>query len=600
MKKPSLYLGLLLMLGTMSLPARSGDTANLEARRKELNQLIADEWEYEMHESPEYATIVGDYRYNDKWSDASLAYVPKQRAAMQKWQSRFEAVDTTGFPEQEKLSSVMMIRNLKEGIESIDLKLYLMPVDQFNGVHLFLATMVSRIPFNTAKQYEDYLSRLHKLPLVIDQTIEVLQEGEKEKLQPPAYLLEKTVTQCSAIAEPAGLANSFAQPVSHFPDGVAPADQKRLHDAILAAVDDEVRPAFRKLQNFLSTDYAPKGRKNEGLWSLPNGEALYRFYIRLQTTTAMDPEAIHQLGLKEVARIRAEQMAIAKKLGFADLKTFQASLKTNSKLVPASREQILEIYRGYIAQMEPQLPKYFGLLPKTRVEVKPMESYREKDASGAEYEQGTPDGSRPGAVKVNTGDYQHRTTPEMESTAYHEGVPGHHMQISIAQTLPELPKFRQEGGNNAYVEGWALYAERLGKEMGFYQDPYSDYGRLEAEMLRAMRLVLDTGVHYKHWTRQQMVDYFHEFSSEDEPEVQSETDRYIANPAQALGYKLGELDILRLRQQAQDELGSHFDVRAFHDEILNAGALPLDLLDQRVGAWIAQQKAAAAQSKPTN
>jgi len=600
MKKPRLYLPLLLILGISGLPARSADTANLETRRKELNQLIADEWEYEMHESPEFATAVGDYRYNDRWSNVSLAYVPQQRAVLQKWVSRFEAVDTAGFPEQEKLSQIMMVRNLKERIEAIDLKLYLMPVDQFNGIHLTLATFVSFIPFNTAKQYEDYLARLHKVPQLLDQVIEVLQQGEKVKLLPPAYLLDKTVTQCSAIAEAAGEANAFGQPVAHFPESIAPADQKRLHDEILAAVDNEVRPAYRKLQDFLSTEYAPKGRKDEGIWSLPNGDALYRFYIRQQTTTSMDPETIHQLGLKEVERIRAEQLAIAKKLGFADLKTFQASLKTNPKLVPASRDQILDIYKRFIAQMEPQLPKYFGLLPKTRLEVKPVEEYREKEAAGAQYYPGTPDGSRPGAVMVNTGDYQHRTTPEMESTAYHEGVPGHHMQIAIAQTLPELPKFRQEGGYTAYVEGWALYAERLGKEMGFYQDPYSDYGRLEGEMLRAVRLVLDTGVHYKHWTRQQMVDYFHEFSSEDEPDVQAETDRYIAIPGQALGYKLGQLDILRLRQQAQDELGKQYDVRAFHDEILNGGALPLDLLDQRVTAWITQQKAAAAHGKPAN
>jgi uncharacterized protein (DUF885 family) len=427
---------------------------------------------------------------------------------------------------------------------------------------------------------------------VIDQIIGALQQGEKDKLMPPAFLLDKTVTQCSSIAEPAGAANVFGQPVTRFPAAVASADQTRLRDSILAAVDNQVRPAYRKLQNFLSAEYAPKGRQIEGVWSLPNGDALYRFFVRQQTTTSKEPEAIHQLGLKEVARIQAEQRAIAKKLGFADLKTFEASLKTNQKLVPASREQILEIYRNYIAQIEPQLPRYFGLLPKTKLEVKQTPTYREKEFSGAQYIQGTADGSRLGAVMVNTGDYQHRTTLEMEATAYHEGVPGHHMQISIAQTLPELPKFRQEGGYVAYSEGWALYAEQLGKELGFYQDPYSDYGRLSSELLRAVRLVLDTGVHYKHWTRQQMIAYFHECTSEDEPDVQAETDRYIAIPGQALGYKLGQLDILRLRRLAQDELGKQYDVRAFHDEILNGGALPLDLLDQGVTAWIARQKTA--------
>ena len=595
MKTAVIFLEILLLLSLASLSAFCAtDASNLDARRHQLNQLIADEWEYEMRESPEAATVIGDYRYNDRWDDASLAHVPVQRAALQEWLTKFAAVDTSGFPEQEKLNQQLMLRNLKERVEYIDLKLYLMPIDQFGGTHLTLATFVTLIPFDTTKQYDDYLARLHKLPVVIDQTIQVLQEGEKEKMEPPAYLLEKTVTQCASIATPAGVDNAFGQPVAHFPSAVSAADQKRLRDAIITAVDTEVRPAYRKLQKFLASEYAQNGRKNEGFWALPNGDALYRFCVRQQTTTNFDPETIHQLGLKEVARIQAEQLAIAKKLGFSDLKTFQASLKTNPKLVPASREQILEIYRRFIAQMEPELPKYFGLLPKTKLQVKPVEEYREKDAAGAQYYQGTPDGSRPGMVMVNTGDYQHRTTPEMESTAYHEGVPGHHMQISIAQNLPGLPQFRQEGGYNAYVEGWALYAERLGKEMGFYQDPYSDYGRLEGEMLRAARLVLDTGVHYKHWTRQQMVDFFHQYTSEDEPDVQAETDRYIAMPGQALGYKLGQLEILKLRQQAQDQLGSKYDIRAFHDEILNGGALPLDVLDQRVTAWIAAQKNASA------
>jgi uncharacterized protein (DUF885 family) len=265
-------------------------------------------------------------------------------------------------------------------------------------------------------------------------------------------------------------------------------------------------------------------------------------------------------------------------------------------MVPTSREQVLDTYRHYIEQMEPQLPRLFGLLPKTKLEVRPVEEFREKEAAAAEYHQGTPDGSRPGIVFVNTGDYEHRSLMNAESTSYHEGVPGHHLQISIAQTLPDLPPFRQQAGYTAYVEGWALYSERLGKDIGFYQDPYSDYGRLSDEMLRAIRLVVDTGLHYKHWTRQQVVDYFHEHSSEDEPDLQAETDRYIVSPAQALAYKLGQLEILKLRERAQKELGSRYDIRTFHDEILNGGALPLDVLDARVTAWIASQKAAAQQS----
>jgi uncharacterized protein (DUF885 family) len=587
----------LLLLGSSLLPyAMAADPPTLEARRKNLNQLLAEEWEYELRESPELATLLGDYRYNDRWSDYSLAHVQRQREDLQQWVARFTTIDTTGFPEQEKLNQVLILRNLKERIEAIDLKTFEMPIDQQDGAHLQFAEALIIIPFHTTRQYDDYLARLHALPHALDQIVKILRQGVKDKLLPPRYLLEKTVTQCSDIASPAGEANTFGQSVTHFPDSVSAADRKRLHDAIVTAVDNEVRPAYRKLARFLAEEYAPKGRMQEGVWSLPNGDELYRFDVRQQTTTSMDPEAIHQLGLREVERIEGEQLAIARKLGFSDLKTFRTSLRTNPKLIPKSRDQILDTYRRYIAQMMPQLPKLFGLLPTTTLEVKAVERFREKDAPGAEYTPGTPDGSRAGAVQVNTGDYQHRTLLNCESTAYHEGVPGHHMQISIAQTLPGLPTFRQQSGYNAYIEGWALYSESLGKEIGFYQDPYSDFGRLSDELLRAVRLVLDTGVHYKHWTRAQMVAYFRAHSSEDEPDLQSETDRYIAAPAQALGYKLGQLDILRLRQLAQKELGDSYDVRAFHDEILNGGALPLDVLDQRVTAWIAERKSSKTQA----
>lgn len=590
MREYALAFALLATVGVVPVFSSSADKASVDERRKQLNGLLAEEWEYEMREAPEFATIIGDYRYNDRWSDNSLSHVQQQKADLENWLTRFAALDTTDFPDQDKLNQVLMVRNLKIRVKAIELKTFEMPIDQFFGAHLQIAQFVSFTPFNTTKHYEDYLARLHGISALIDQIIEVLQQGAKDKLMPPRYLLEKTVEQCKSIAEPAGEASSFGQPLARFPDTVPPADRKRLRDAIVTAIDNEVRPAYRKLGNYLATDYAPKGRADFGIWALPHGDELYRFAIWQQTTTSMDPEAIHQLGLKEVTRIESEQLAIAKKLGFSDLKSFRATLDSNAKLKPTSRKQLLDAYRHYIEQMDPQLPKLFGLLPKSKVDVRPVEEYREKEFAAAEYYQGTPDGSRAGAVIVNTGDYQHRSLIEVESTAYHEGVPGHHMQIAIAQTLPELPPFRQQAGYTAYSEGWALYAESLGKEVGFYQDPYSDYGRLSSELLRAVRLVLDTGVHYKHWTRQEMIDFFHQHTSEDEPEVQNETDRYVAVPAQALGYKLGQLDIQRLRQRAQAELGGRYDVRAFHDEILNGGALPLDVLDERVADWIVAQK----------
>ena len=597
MRSPMVTIVLLsaLMIG-MPPSLTSADNASVDARHNQLNRLLADEWEYEMRESPEFATMIGDYRYNDRWSDNSLAHVAQRRRDLQDWLARFEAVDTSGFPEQEKLNQQIMTRRLKQDIEEIDFKTFEMPVNQSSGLQIELPQMVPLLPFHSSKQYEDYLARLRQVPRLVDETIEVLQRGEKDGLMPPRFLLEKAVAQCRHIGEPAGEASVFAQPLKDFPKEISEADRKRLHGAIIQAIDADVRPAYKKFGDFLATEYAPRGRSQEGIWSLPDGDARYRFAIQRMTTTDMDPASIHQLGLQEVARIEGEQLAIGKKLGFSDLKTFRAAAAKDPKYIPTSREQILDTYRHYIAQMQPELPKLFGLLPKSKVEVRPVQEFREKSSAAADYSTGTPDGSRPGIIYVNTGDYQHRSLLSAESTAYHEGIPGHHMQLSIAQTLPELPSFRKHAFYVAYIEGWALYAERLGKEVGFYQDPYSDYGRLSDELLRAVRLVLDTGVHYKHWTRQQMVDYFHEHSSEDEPDIQSETDRYIAWPGQALGYKLGQLEILKLRDRAQKQLGPKFDIRAFHDEILNGGALPLDVLDARVDNWIAAQQTTASGS----
>jgi uncharacterized protein (DUF885 family) len=592
LKRGTVCAAVLMALTPCVFGQAAGGGGDLAARRAALNKLLDEQWQYTLREAPELATIIGDLRYNDKWSDQSLAHQAQQDKDSAVFLKRFEAVDTTGFPEQEVLNQQLMVRNLKEGIEGNSLKLNLMPEDQFGGAHLQLAQFVSLMPFDTTKEYEDYLTRLHGVPLVLDRLIEVLQQGRREKMMPPKFLLEKVVTQIQSIDAPAGEASVFGMPAAKFPAAVAAADQKRLHDAIVKAVDTEVRPAFVKLGEYIAKDYAPYGRSEPGMWSLPNGDALYRFTVEQQTTTRMDPEQIHELGLKEVVRIHEAMLAIAKQQGYADRKSYDAFLKTDPKLIPASREDILNTYRGYIAGMQPELPKLFGLLPKSNVEVRATQEYREKEASAAEYVQGTPDGSRPGAVYVNTGDFAHRSKMTMEATSYHEAIPGHHMQISIAQTLPGLPPFRQQGGYTAYMEGWALYSEQLGKDIGFYKNPESDYGRLSAELLRACRLVLDTGVHYKHWTREQMVAYFRENSLEDEPDVQAETDRYIAMPAQALAYKLGQLKILELRARAQKELGAKYDIRAFHDKVLDGGALPLDVLDARVTAWIATVKAA--------
>ncbi|EHU1357657.1 DUF885 domain-containing protein [Acinetobacter baumannii] len=573
--------------------SQSKQKSDVSVRGKALNQLLQEQWEYALKNSPETATVLGDLRYNDRWTEFSKNQIEKDKKTTQNFLKRFEAIDSTGFSATDQLNKDLMIYQLKETLKNYDLKLYEMPFNQMWGLHLQFPGFISSIPFNNAKQYQDYIARLKQIPLILDQGIQLAKQGQKDGLMPPKYLIEKVAKQITSIATPAGKDSVFASPLKQFPNNISKAEQERLSREILQVIDQNVRPAYQKLGTFIQKDYLPHGRQYEGIWSLPNGDELYRFYVENNTTTSESPENIHQLGLKEVARIEAEMLKIAKAQGFNDLKSFQQSLKTNPAVFPKSREEILEIYRGYIAQMQPELPKLFGLLPKNKVEVLPVEQYREKEAAGAEYHQGTPDGSRPGQVYVNTGDFSERSKISMEATAYHEAIPGHHMQIDIAQNLPNLPMFRKQPNHTAYIEGWALYAEQLGKDVGFYKDPLSDYGRLSSELFRACRLVVDTGVHYKKWTRQQMIDFMREHSALDEPDIQAETDRYIAIPAQALAYKMGQLKILELRELAKQELGDRFDIKAFHDMILNAGTLPLNILDARIKNWIKEQKAAA-------
>ncbi|WVZ30701.1 DUF885 domain-containing protein [Acinetobacter baumannii] len=573
--------------------SQSKQKSDVSVRVKALNQLLQEQWEYALKNSPETATVLGDLRYNDRWTEFSKNQIEKDKKTTQNFLKRFEAIDSTGFSATDQLNKDLMIYQLKETLKNYDLKLYEMPFNQMWGLHLQFPGFISSIPFNNAKQYQDYIARLKQIPLILDQGIQLAKQGQKDGLMPPKYLIEKVAKQITSIATPAGKDSVFASPLKQFPNNISKAEQERLSREILQVIDQNVRPAYQKLGTFIQKDYLPHGRQYEGIWSLPNGDELYRFYVENNTTTSESPENIHQLGLKEVARIEAEMLKIAKAQGFNDLKSFQQSLKTNPAVFPKSREEILEIYRGYIAQMQPELPKLFGLLPKNKVEVLPVEQYREKEAAGAEYHQGTPDGSRPGQVYVNTGDFSERSKISMEATAYHEAIPGHHMQIDIAQNLPNLPMFRKQPNHTAYIEGWALYAEQLGKDVGFYKDPLSDYGRLSSELFRACRLVVDTGVHYKKWTRQQMIDFMREHSALDEPDIQAETDRYIAIPAQALAYKMGQLKILELRELAKHELGDRFDIKAFHDMILNAGTLPLNILDARIKNWIKEQKAAA-------
>jgi uncharacterized protein (DUF885 family) len=561
-------------------------TANdLDRRRKALADVIEEQWQYTLRNSPEFASYLGDRRYNNQSTDYSAAAHKRRADQMRIFLKRAEGIDTTGFGEQEKINKTLFVHNLREAISDFEGKDWEMPVNQMGGIHLQSAQLPAMLSFDSAREYDDYITRMKNFPKQIDDTIANMRAGIHDKLMPPKFLLEKVADQATSIGDA-----PFRLPLQNFPASVSEADRARIRAAFDEAIRSSVVPAYQKFAAFVRDEYAPAGRAQVGVWSLPDGPKRYARYVRESTTTDLTPAEIHEIGLKEVARIEGEMLAIAKKFGFNDLKSFNASVDKNADLRAKSREQILDIYRGYIDQMYAQLPKLFGRLPKAKVEVVPVEPFREKEAASANYESPAADGSRPGRVYVNTFDPQSRKIIFMESTAYHEGVPGHHMQIAISQELPDIPEFRRQGGYNAFAEGWALYSERLGKEVGFYQNPYVDYGRLNDEMLRAIRLVVDTGLHYKKWTREQVVQFFHDHSATDEVEVQSETDRYIVWPGQALGYKIGQLKILELREKAKKELGDRFDIRAFHDQVLGAGALPLDVLEQRINAWIAATK----------
>ncbi|WP_263374972.1 DUF885 domain-containing protein [Granulicella aggregans] len=576
----AVVLGVSFATASMSFAQNSATT-----RLASQNALFEEWYEAGLKASPERATAFGDYRYNDKLNDVSLAEVARREKENEAYLARLKAISTDGFAEQDVLSHELMQRSLEQAMANYSFKEYEMPVSQMDGPHTGLADLPLAVPLDSVKHYEDYIARLHQIPRVFTQTEEVLRAGMKDNLMPVKFLLEKVPAQCSGIIA----ADPFLLPLKKFPASFSDADKAKLTQEITDAVNNEVLPAYKQFSAFIAKDYAPHGRTTLSVTSLPGGEARYANNIRSRTTiSTMTPDAIHQLGLREIDRIEADMLVIAKKEGFADLATFRESLKTNPKYKPTSSEQILEDYRKYIAQMQPKLPELFTFIPGAPVTVEAIPAFQ--SAMATHYQTGTPDGKRPGRVSVATSDYEKRTLIDDEATAYHEGIPGHHMQLSVAQTLTGLPKFRLHNGNSGYAEGWALYAEQLGKEVGFYQDPVSDYGRLSSELFRAVRLVVDTGIHSKGWTRDQVVEFMRKSGSVDEPTIQSETDRYIAWPGQALAYKLGQLKFRELRERAKTELGPKFDIRTFHDEMLNGGSLPLDLLDARTNEWIAAQK----------
>ena len=587
---PLLTLSTLLLLVSPAALHPQAPAATVEANRKALNQVFEDYWQDGLAHSPEFASTLGDKRYNDKISDYSVKAFNEGLAREQGFLMRLAAIDPTGFTDQEKISRELLLRDITDDQEGAEFKEWEMPINQMGGIHTTYPQIVAQLSFTTVKDYDDWIARLHAIPHAFDQVTTNMSIGIEDHRLPPKYLLQKALDQVKELANQKPEESPLAMPLKNFPAGIKPAEQERIKAEMLDTISKEVLPAYLRFARFLEVTYIPVARTDPGLSSLSDGAKYYQFLIRRTTTTNLTAEQIHQIGLDEVKRDEAEMLAIAQKLGSPDLPSFRASLKANPKLKAASRDALLDAYRSYLTPMQARLPQLFGRLPKAKFEVAAVPDYLEKTSSEAYYEQGAPDGSRPGRIRVDTYNATDRNLYDVESTAYHEGLPGHHLQISIAQELDAVPTFRKFESYTAYTEGWGLYAERLGKDVGLYQDPYSDYGRLENDIWRAIRLVVDTGVHSQHWTREQMVQYFHDHSNVDETNVQSEVDRYIAWPSQALAYKVGQLKILEVRDRAKKALGDKFDLRAFHDQVLDSGALPLDVLSDRIDAWIAGQK----------
>ena len=579
-RRPALLLAACFTAGCASLAPVPGAT-----RLAEQNALFEEYYQVELKAHPERATAYGDYRYNDRLDDVSLAAAAAEHASDVDFLRRLRAISTSGFGDQDLTSHQVLARTLEQRIANFEFREYEMPVNQMSGPHVALADLPNAVPFASVRQYEDYIARLHQIPRALSQTEEVLRAGMKDHLMPVRFLLEKVPAQCRGIVQ----ADPFLRPLGRFPADISPEDRQRLSRAVEDAVAHEVLPAYQSFADFVATEYAPQGRTTLSVTALPGGARRYLNDIRSRTSVGkLTPSQIHRIGLTEMQRIQTEMLVIAQQEGFADVQSFRASVQKNPVYIPTSAEQILDEFRRYIAQMQPRLPELFGFIPGSPVTVEAIPDFQ--SAMATHYQTGTPDGKRPGRVSVATSRFAERSLIDDEAIAYHEGIPGHHMQQSVAQQLTGLPKFRQHVFNSGYIEGWALYAEQLGKDVGFYQDPVSDYGRLSSELFRAVRLVVDTGIHSEGWSRDQVVEFMRKSGAIDEPTIQSETDRYIAWPAQALSYKLGQLKFVELRERARHELGPAFDIRAFHDEMLNGGVLPLDLLDARTDQWISEER----------
>jgi len=555
-----------------------------------LHRLFDLDWEYTNIVFPEHATYVGYPGQNDRWTDLSVPAIKRRTADFASELKVVNAINRTRLNPSDQLSYDIFKRGVEEFIEGTRFPGELLQVSQLGGPQTAPLT-IGAMPARTVKDYTDIIARLRALPTVVDQTIALLDSGLKLGVTPPRITLRDVPTQVKDLVPEDPLKSALLAPFTSFPAGIAESDRARLRADAVRAYNEQDRPAFQRLQAYLTNTYIPRSRETIGMSALPDGAAWYAYNVKVQTTTTRTPREIHELGLSEVKRIRTQMDSLIRSTGFSgDFAAFTHMLRTDPKFFYTDSASLVRAYRDITKRIDPELPKLFGRLPRLPYGVSTIPSYSAPSQTTAYYQAGSPEAHRAGQYFVNTYKLDTRPTWEMEVLTSHEAVPGHHLQIAISQELEGVPEFRRYGGYTAFVEGWALYSESLGPELGLEKDPYSKFGQLTYEMWRAIRLVIDTGIHTFGWTRQQAIDYFTANSAKTAQDITVEVDRYIVWPAQALAYKSGELEIKSLRKYAEQELGPKFDIRAFHDQVLSQGGLPLDILDTRIRGWVGDLK----------
>lgn len=559
--------------------------------RQRLHRLFDAQWEFATREYPEFASRKGVKGDHHRWSDMSLETIERRRQLLKPLRKAILSIDRSQLDETDRLSRDLFARNIDLAIEGQRFRGDFMPMTQMGGVQQWTPSMLAMMPTRTAKDYENILGRLEGLATLLDQNITLMREGLKRGITPPKLPLRDLPLQAAKQIVDDPMKSPLLKPFTRIPSSFSNEEKKRLIARAVDAYEKYAKPSFELLHTFLKDEYVPKCRESIACSDLPNGKAWYAFKARVSTTTDLTPEEIHEIGLSEVKRIRAEMEKIKEETGFeGNLQAFFEFLRTDKQFFYETPAQLLAGYRDICKRADPELIKLFRRLPRQPYGIKPVPSYSEKSVPTAYYQPGSMGAGRPGYFFANTYALETRPKWEMEALSLHEAVPGHHFQLAISDELEGLPEFRKNDHYTAYVEGWGLYAESLGEEMGFYRDPYSKMGQLTYEMWRSIRLVVDTGMHALGWSRQQAIDFFKKNAGKSEHDIVVEVDRYIVWPGQALAYKIGELKIKELRAKAEKVLGDDFDLRGFHDHLLAAGALPLNILESRMNDWMERQK----------